>query len=416
MESYGIWFLALLVVAETMPLHIVISPDEASKIMKRDDAFSKGLAGFIERTVSGSNHVKVTKREKINELKSLIQKALNDVDSKKYDNTKKESEEDSSAAPPALPLDAKTRKDFSKLETLVDKMLDEESQKAKRQGWIHYGKKKEILDTKEQLEKKVKEMDNSQEKLENIYQKVKRLVALAKGSKVQHIPPLPKKHDTVISDSGDVGSEMLKSVKKMIAEKKTKENQESGDVTSIAEELRDLTEKLSKKNIAPSDVGELSLNAIKRIIAGQAKKDQVKSHPSSKAMEKVTLDSIMHEVSDLLRKMKPKSGSKGEHNSDEVMKTDVAIEEAERPRKDRPRNVHSQRRKELMAKLIQTYDALSKENDHSSDAVEEELETLSSSAMKRSSNLKDKVSKETAEAIKGFDIAPNGKRRRSHPK
>ena len=61
--------------------------------MKRDDAFSKGLAGFIERTVSGSNHAKVTKREKINELKSLIQKALKDVDNKKYESTKKNSEE-----------------------------------------------------------------------------------------------------------------------------------------------------------------------------------------------------------------------------------------------------------------------------------------------------------------------------------
>ena len=98
------------------------------------------------------------------------------------------------------------------------------------------------------------------------------------------------------------------------------------------------------------------------------------------------------------------------------MKTDVAVESNERPRKDRPRNVQNLKRKELMAKLIQTYDALAKENDHSSDTVEEELETLSSNAMKRSSSLKNKVSKETAEAIKGFDIPPKGKRRRSHPK
>ena len=142
---------------------------------------------------------------------------------------------DSSSAPPALPLDAKARKDFSKLENLVDKMLDEESQMAKRQGWIHYGKKKEILDTKEQLEKKVKEMDDSQEKLDDIYQKVKRLVALAKRSKVQHIPPppLPKRNDIVISDSGDVGSKMLTNVKKMIAEKNAREIQASGMILML---------------------------------------------------------------------------------------------------------------------------------------------------------------------------------------
>ena len=106
---------------------------------------------------------------------------------------------------------------------------------AKRQGWIHYGKKKEILDTKEQLEKKVKEMDDSQEKLDDIYQKVKRLVALAKRSKVQHIPPppLPKRNDIVISDSGDVGSKMLTNVKKMIAEKNARESQASGMILML---------------------------------------------------------------------------------------------------------------------------------------------------------------------------------------
>ena len=98
---------------------------------------------------------------------------------------------------------------------------------------------------------------------------------------------------------------------------------------------------------------------------------------------------------------------KGEGKFDEAVKTDVAVES-----KERPRDAHTLKRKELIAKLIRTYDALTKGSDESSDAVEEELEKLSS----RSASTSGKVSKETAEAIKGFDIPDSGKKHISHPK
>ena len=53
--------------------------------MKRDDEFSKGLAGFIDKKISESKHAKNDKRDKINELKSLIEQALDGVDKKKKD-------------------------------------------------------------------------------------------------------------------------------------------------------------------------------------------------------------------------------------------------------------------------------------------------------------------------------------------
>ena len=58
--------------------------------MKRNDEFSKGLAGFIDNALADSKHVKVTKREKVNELKSMIQKVLDEIDSKKDDGSKKD--------------------------------------------------------------------------------------------------------------------------------------------------------------------------------------------------------------------------------------------------------------------------------------------------------------------------------------
>ena len=108
-------------------------------------------------------------------------------------------------------------------------------------------------------------------------------------------------------------------------------------------------------------------------------------------------------------------GRDGDRKSDEEVKTDVAVESEERPQKDRYRSVHGKTRKELIANLIKTYDALTKGSDEKSDAVEEELEVLSSKAAKRSAN-NGKVSKETAEAIKGFDITDVGKRNIPHPK
>ena len=76
--------------------------------------------------------------------------------------------------------------------------------------------------------------------------------------------------------------------------------------------MNDLTKRLAERKIGSSDIGEMSLNAIKRMIAGKSKKekshDEVKSHPKSKAKDQVSIDSLMDEVNDLLRKMKPKSG------------------------------------------------------------------------------------------------------------
>ena len=125
-------------------------------------------------------------------------------------------------APPALPLDVSTKKDVRELEGLVDKLIDKESQRAKRQGWIHYGKKKEAKEAKKQLEDQAEEMEYSQGKLERIYEKVKRLASLAKSSRNKDTTAEAKKDDVIISDSGDVGSKMLAKVKKIIAEKNAK--------------------------------------------------------------------------------------------------------------------------------------------------------------------------------------------------
>ena len=53
--------------------------------MKSDDEFSKGLAGFIDNKLSTSKDV--TKRSKINQLKSMIQRALDEIDGKKKPGT-----------------------------------------------------------------------------------------------------------------------------------------------------------------------------------------------------------------------------------------------------------------------------------------------------------------------------------------
>ena len=53
--------------------------------MKSDDEFSKGLAGFIDNKLSTSKDV--TKRSKINQLKSMIQRALDEIDGKQNPGT-----------------------------------------------------------------------------------------------------------------------------------------------------------------------------------------------------------------------------------------------------------------------------------------------------------------------------------------
>ena len=79
----------------------------------------------------------------------------------------------------------------------------------------------------------------------------------------------------------------------------------------VIKKLSDLTKQLTADNIESSDVGELSLNAIKKIIAEKSKDEnraEVNSHPRSKAKDTVTIDTLLNEVSGLLRKMKPTSG------------------------------------------------------------------------------------------------------------
>lgn len=92
-------------------------------------------------------------------------------------------------------------------------------------------------------------------------------------------------------------------------------------------------------------------------------------------------------------------GVGGGHSPEAVVKDEVAVES-----KERRVATGTKKRKELMAKLVRTYDALLKGGRKSNDDVEEELETISNKAAKRSS----KASGETAKAISGFDV--------SHPK
>ena len=51
--------------------------------MKRDDEFSKGLAGFIDEKLSGKHHIKVTRSDKVGELKSMIRELINKADESK---------------------------------------------------------------------------------------------------------------------------------------------------------------------------------------------------------------------------------------------------------------------------------------------------------------------------------------------
>ena len=130
-------------------------------------------------------------------------------------------------APPALPLDIITKKDVRELKHMVNSLLDEDALKAKRQGWVHYGKK-EADDRKRQLEKEVKEMEYSQKRLEKIYQKVKQLVNAVKSAKLKDAPAADPKDKVVISDSGDVGSKMLARIKQLIAERKANDHRKIG--------------------------------------------------------------------------------------------------------------------------------------------------------------------------------------------
>lgn len=84
----------------------------------------------------------------------------------------------------------------------------------------------------------------------------------------------------------------------------------SGASNDIIDKLNDLSKRLTEENIADSNVGTLTLNAIKRLVAERAKNDheEVKSHPRSKAKDQVTVDSLMGEISGLLRKLRPKAG------------------------------------------------------------------------------------------------------------
>lgn len=91
------------------------------------------------------------------------------------------------------------------------------------------------------------------------------------------------------------------------------------------------------------------------------------------------------------------AGRGGEKQSEEAVKTEVAVESKER-------SVKSDKRKKLLADLIHTYDALVKEGTEKNDAVEEELEKLSNKTVKRNSR-GSKESEETAKAISGFNVS-----------
>ena len=119
------------------------------------------------------------------------------------------------------------------METLVNDLLDEVSQKEKRQGWVHYGKKKEVEEKKKQLEEEEKEMDNTQAKLEQIYEKVKRLVSISKGSKANDANAEEKREEAIITDSGDVGSRLLKHVRNMIAKKSEEGDKKKGMMVDV---------------------------------------------------------------------------------------------------------------------------------------------------------------------------------------
>lgn len=120
------------------------------------------------------------------------------------------------------------------LESLVDNLLDEVSAKEKRQGWVHPGRKKDAEETKRGLERESKEADAAQAKLEDLYEKVKRLVTVAKKSSAKKdSSAVARNDDVMISDSGDVGSMMLAKVKRLIAKKKAQEDKREGSYLAL---------------------------------------------------------------------------------------------------------------------------------------------------------------------------------------
>eukprot|EP00112_Aurelia_sp_Birch-Aquarium-sp1_P019424 Seg48.15 transcript_id=Seg48.15/GoldUCD/mRNA.D3Y31 product="hypothetical protein" protein_id=Seg48.15/GoldUCD/D3Y31 len=413
-------FLLFFAFTESLCLHIIVSPDEAQKILKRDDEFSRGLAGFIDKKISESKDAKDDKREKINELKSLIQQALDDADKKKKDAADSEVIQKKEASPPALPLDSSgAKREMSSLETLLEDLLQEVEAKKKRdaQGWTNYGKKEAAQDNAINQKKSVVDSDSE---LEDLYKDVKRLVktqALRDGvnskksastfeNSIAEEPATEKKDSIIVSDSGE---RMLENVKRMIAEKKAKKEAKS----AIEKQIDNLIKKISEDNsLKPEAVADMTLNGVKKMVsnklaAKEVKRSEVKSDPKPK----VSLDSLMNEVTSLLKKYK--KSSKDTQSMKSVIVEDVAVES----KRNAPvkKSTKSDRQRELIEELLKSMNK--REAKKPINDIENELESLTNAVDKRSkSGSQDKVSKETAEAIKGFDVELSHKKRRSHPK
>eukprot|EP00795_Rhopilema_esculentum_P003743 gene3742-15018_t len=379
-----------------MALHIVVSPDEAAKLMKRDDEFSKGLAGFIDEKLSGKQHIKVTRSDKVGELKSMIRELLNKADESKTQEKKQ-------VSPPALPLDTQT-KEVSDLEVLVKNLLKEVRNKRKREqdGWVHWGKKEAEKDDKKDS------AEDSDVELASLYKKLKDFVN-KEEAKDESTGNAVVSEETIITDSG-VGKNDVKRSKAKGAE--------SGLVSKLDNLIKEIT---TKAKVSHLDVGDLSLNAIKKMIADKessaasdVKEPEVKGHPKPESDKEndISLDSLLDDAKQLLRKYKPKSSHSGESKSDEIVKEDVAVETTTKLK----RKTKEEQRKELLAKLIKHYNSLMKRSAKPSDDVEDELEKLSKNLNKREAHTSN-VSKETERAIRGFDIEVSGKKKRSsHPK
>lgn len=409
-------------ISGSLALHIVMSPDEAEKIMKRDSAFSEGLAGFVDNKLADGSQAK-TKKDKIIELKRLVTNALQGLKkAKKYDaENQKVSVEIKRQSPPALPLDVKSE-DMSSLEKLVDSLISEKNQKRgcyNGNCYTNYGKEVEVPEK----EAAGGLSSESADEVDKILQSVKRLVktqALRDGeapSKAKKSPvPPPPSSENIISDSGDVGDKMLAKVKdlikkaaggkngKIFIESKRKASADATKLEANVEKLLRRISQLTKKEASP-DVGDITLKAVRDMAAKRQASNQGQTPKASseggKVKDEVSLSDIKNEINELLSKIEPsKDASKP---AKEVEHEDVAVESEAVEKAGKV-----DKRREMIVDLLKTYDEMTKKS-AKHDTYASELENASRSLGSG------KVSKQTEASIRGFDTEA-GTKRRSHPK
>lgn len=378
-------FLLAVGLSGSLALHIVMSPEEAEQIMKRDDGFSKGLAGFVDKKMSPQSNDVVKKEEKMDGIKTLLTRALQSLKkAKKYHKDPAVSVEiKKNVAPPGLPLDSQSKRsdDMASLETLVDRLIKEVNVKRKRSChsfncMTNYGREADNAGEA----KKTTSAD-----LDEIYRSVKRLVKTSNS-------------DDVISDAGDVGDRMLSKVNEMI---KKKSEGKSQTIFEFPHAQSDAPTKAQLERKA-----EKLLHQISQI----SKKDSAsKVSTEVKDQQKDSVTDIKKELTNLLRKFNSNSDRDAvSKQANEVTSDDVAVEAKAAPAVVSKKEAKVDKRRAMIVDLLKTYDEMKKRKvTKKSDVYANELENASKT-------LKRGLSEKTAALLKGFET--DLPQKTSHPK